>query len=771
MHSGAVCKNDRWLHDGFTRPAIWLLTTALATPVLFSIHSSASAQPSVAPTVLPAVTVDQPAAARRAVRPQRNARRSASNRAQTRPQAVQAAPAPTAAAVVRGTDPVRGFVPTISSAGTKTDTPLIETPQSISVIGRDNLDTRGSETVVEALQYTAGVATHFGGKDPRYDSIKIRGFETYGNGQFRDGLREMSSGTFSVFRTEPYGVERIDVVKGSSSLLYGQSGPGGLVDVISKRPPTKAFGEVSGLVGNFDRFQGAFDVGGPITKDSTLLYRLTGVLRDSDAQIAHFSDKVKDDRAYIAPAITWQPTANTTLTILSDYQRDLTGNAFPLSIGTLSGGRVARVSVLPFMLGDPSFNKLEQEQYRVGYQFEHRFSDDLIVRSRARFGHIDMEYKYLTFAGNPLAPATSFPRVARQALEKADSFTTDNHVIAKAWTGPFHHTVLFGTDYQMLNLDNRVFTGAAPPISSINPIYGQMIPNPTGNFQSQTQNITQVGVYLQDQIRLQNWILTLGGRFDSVELNTFNRLTSRPQDTSDEAATKRFGLTYVFDNGIAPYVSYSESFMPTPGVDFNANPFRPTSSKQYEGGVKFQPNSDVLVTAAYFDLTQKNVLGPDPAPGRVGFNVQTGEINSQGFEFEAFVKFLPGLNVLAAYTVNDVVITASTAGDVGKVPLLTPRTMASAYIDYTFQSGALAGFGIGGGVRYNGPTFGDALNTTVNADYAVFDAGLHYRQEKGMNYALNLKNIGNNGAYACTTSGGCQYISPRIVTATASYRW
>jgi iron complex outermembrane receptor protein len=748
------------------------MTTAIAVPVVMSDLTQANAQSTT--TQLPAVTVEQPSSAPRAVRPKRVSNRSTSGRPQTQSQQriPQSAAPVVSAAFVRGTDPVRGFVPNLSSVGTKTDTPLIETPQSVSVISRENLDARGVETIVEALQYTAGVSPQTGGKDPRYDNAKIRGFETYGNGQFRDGLRDIANpNNFGLFRNEPYGVQRVDVVKGSSSVLYGQNGPGGLIDLISKRPQAQAFGEIQGLIGNFDRFQGAFDLGGPVDKDGKLLYRLTGVFRESDAQIAAFSSDVKDNRVYIAPAVTWQPNANTTMTILSDYHHDITGNAFPLSIATLTGGRITGITALPLMLGDPSFNKFDQEQYRIGYQFEHRFSDDLIVRSKARFGHLDVDYRYLTFAGNPLSTLTSYPRVARQVYESTNSFSTDNHVIAKAWTGPLLHTVLFGTDYQLFGLDTSTLGGVGPAISRITPVYGQFVTPPTSPIQSTDQDMNQVGVYLQDQIKLQNWILTLGGRFDRVEQNTLDRLTGRPQKSADEAGTKRFGLTYVFENGIAPYVSYSESFLPTPGVDFNAVAFKPTSSKQYEGGIKFQPNRDVLVTMAYFDLTQKNVLGPDPVAGRIGYNVQTGEVNSQGFEFEALVKFLPGLNVIGTYTVNDIKITESTNGDVGKVPLLAPRTMASAFADYTFQSGVLEGFGFGAGVRYNGETYADPLNTIVNPEYTVFDAGLHYRREKGMNYALNLKNIGNNGALACTTSGGCQYISPRIVTATASYRW
>jgi iron complex outermembrane receptor protein len=752
-----------------------LLSAALIVPTV-SISPQAHAQSATpAATELPAVTVAAPETERRQARPARERNRSAagpSRRSAQRAAASPQAPQPTQRAVFeRGTDPVRGFVPNVSAAGTKTDTRLIETPQSISVVSRDNLDARGVDTIAQALQYSAGVAVQTGGADPRYDQARIRGFETNGISNFRDGLRDTANGTayFSVMRNEPYGVQRIDVVKGPSSVMYGQSPPGGLIDLISKRPTEQAFGEIVGLVGTADRLQGAFDIGGPVDKDKTLLYRLTGVLRDSDAQIAKFSDKVKDDRAYIAPAVTWRPTNDTTLTLLSDYQHDVTGNAFPQSVATVRGGKVVKVSALPLFLGDPSFNTFDQTQYRIGYQFEHRFSDDLIVRSRARYGHVDLEYRYLTSSGTPLDTQTVYPRVSRRVLESSDSFNIDNHVIAKTWTGPLQHTVLAGTDYQAFQLSNQQYNGTAPSLSRINPVYGQAIPMPTTLAQSFKQEVNQAGLYLQDQIKLQNWLLTLGGRFDSAQQTTLNRITGTPQPTDDTAFTKRAGLTYLFDNGVAPYVSYSESFLPTAGVQFSGTAFRPTTGKQYEGGLKFQPNRDLLFTAAVFDLTQNNVLTADPA--HLNYNIQTGQVNSRGFEFELLAKPVEGLNVVASYTVLDMKITESNNGDLGKVPLQQPRNLASAFADYTLQSGALAGWGLGAGVRYVGESYMDAANTLVNDAYTVFDAGLHYRQPKGMNFALNVKNIGNKDALLCTVTGGCQYITPRVVTATLGYRW
>lgn len=755
------------------RGRVSMLCGLLALPSAIALGGSAHAQSASGASVLPPVVVEQSGANKRQLTAPRNARSAGTGRARSRAarQPAQGAPQQAAVAAERGTDPVRGFVPVVSSAAMKSDVPILETPQSVSVVSRDQLDARSVTTLAEGLQYVAGLAVQPGGKDPRFDNVFIRGFDNNGYGAYRDGLREVGDPAFfSLFRNEPYGFERIDVIKGPSSVMYGQGAPGGLVDVISKRPPERAFGEIVGQFGNYDRFQGAFDVGGPATKDGTLLYRLTGVFRDSDAQIANFSNFVKDNRTYIAPAVTWKPTNDTTLTILADYTHDVTGNAFPLSMFHLTGAKITNITALPLFLGDPSYNKFDQEQERVGYQFEHRFSNNLIFESKARYGHSELDYRYLTFSGNPLDTFTVFGRRAVRTVEQSDSLSTDNHLISKFSMGPLQHTVVSGIDYLTLDMANRTYSGSAPSLSRINPVYDQTVVVPISLFiPSANQTIDQVGVYVQDQMKLQNWIFTLGGRYDSSEQNTFALMTNKTTDTKDSAFTKRGAVSYVFDSGVAPYYSYSESFLPTPGTDFAGSPFKPTTSQQHEVGVKYQPSRTLLMTVALYDLTRQNSLTTDPA--HLGSSVQLGEVNSRGVEFETLAQIMPGLNLVATYTNQDVRVTQTTGADLGKVPTLVARQMASAYLDYTVQGGTWDGWGLGGGVRYNGPTFADPANTIVNEGYVVFDAGLHYRQPKGVNLALNVKNIADRVTLACTTNGGCQYTSPRTVTGTVSYRW
>jgi iron complex outermembrane recepter protein len=665
--------------------------------------------------------------------------------------------------------PVEGYVATRSDAGSKTDTPIIETPQSISVVTSDQMTARAVQSVTEALQYTPGVYTHPGGKDPRYDFFSIRGFDAQGRGNYRDGLRELGdANNFAHFRSEPYGLERLDVLRGPSSVLYGQNAPGGLVNLISKLPTSEPIREVVGQIGSANRFQGAFDFGGQADKDGQLLYRLTGVVRDSDAQIAYFSRFVKDDRQFIAPSFTWQPNADTKFTVMTDFQHDLTGNAFPVSMVHLGPGGIANVTALPLFLGDPSWNKFEQNQYRLGYQFEHRVNDAVTVRQNFRYGAVDLDYRYLT--GFVLAGSQSFSRVSRRIDEHTNSLTVDNQIQSKVATGPLGHTILLGLDHQRFDLDHLFLGGTGPSLSIVNPIYGQSVTTPTTPLTSTDQKARQLGVYAQDQIKFQNWILTLGGRYDWANLDSLDRVKNVTTSTDDKAFTRRAGLTYLFDSGLAPYASYSESFLPTTGVDAAGNVFKPTTGQQYEVGVKYQiPNVKALLTVAAYDLTQQNVLTPDPV--NQDFSVQTGEVRSRGIEAQAVATLTQGLNLVASWTVQNVEVTKSnTAVELGKVPILVPERMASIWMDYTIQNGPLTGFGFGSGVRHVGTTFMDIANQIANEPYAFVDAAIHYKRD-ALSAALNVSNVFDKRFASCTTSGGCQWQAPRLVTLTVRYRW
>lgn len=656
--------------------------------------------------------------------------------------------------------PVSGYVATRSAAGTKTDTSLAETPQSVSVIGRQEMTDRNVQTVTDALRYVPGVFTQPHGEDGRYDRISIRGFDSYQQGDYRDGLRQMGN-NFVLYRTEPYGLERIDVLRGPSSVLFGQNSPGGVVNRISKMPTADAVREVEVQGGNFNRIQGAFDFGGALTKDGSVLYRAVGLARDSDTQF-EFNDKnaVADDRRFFAPAVTWKPNGDTSITLLAQYQEDHAGIG---RVYTDAQGNATHV-----LVGDPDYNTFDQTQKTAGAMVEHRFSDALTARSNFRFGRVDVEYRYLD--QRAAAVGNSLPRYASSIKEGQDTFTADNQVEGRLLTGPLRHTLLAGLDYQRNSWSGDEWRGLAPNLNLASPSYGGLSIAPLSIHQTDShQVVDQIGVYGQDQIKLgDEWVLTAGGRQDWAENTTDNHLTGKSTTTSDDAFSGRLGLTYLSPIGLAPYVSYSESFMPVTGTDARGNSFKPTTAHQYEGGVKFQPKgSDAFITASVFELTQQNVSTTDPSNSN--FKVQTGEVRSRGFELEGKANLAPGLGLIASYTYQDVEVTKSNDGNEGKRPAVVPDQMAALWLDYTLQSGPAEGLGFGSGVRYTGDSAANAMNTQENPSSTLFDAAIHYDLD-GLRLALNATNLFDKQVAICD-AGSCYWGSERTVIGSVRYRW
>jgi iron complex outermembrane receptor protein len=459
----------------------------------------------------------------------------------------------------------------------------------------------------------------------------------------------------------------------------------------------------------------------------------------------------------------------------------VTGNNFAAPIVKFTGPPVvASVSPTTLFMGDPSFNKLSQDQFRIGYQFEHRFNEFVTVRQNLRYGEVDVDYRYLTpnlaalyglfLAGN----STTLPRFSRQVSEHTNSFTVDNHAEAKFSTGPLQHTILYGIDYQRFGLDSITRGGAAPSLNLSNPQYYVPIATPTtvgiAVGPSTDQSTGQYGTYIQDQIKFYNWVVTAGTRHDWAELDTNDRLRTQVTVGKYQNQSSRIGVVYLFDFGLAPYVNYAESFLPITGTTFGGTAFKPTTGKQYEAGFRYTfPGTKAMFTFAAFDITQQNVLTPDTA--NLNFSVQTGEVRSRGYETELTATLANGLNVVASYTRQELEVTESNDVDLGKVPILTPKDLASAYLDYTIPSGMLAGLGFGAGVRYVGSTFMDKSNTATNDPYTLYDAGIHYQMKNGVTAAINVTNLFDKTYATCSFNGGCNWNAGRVVTGTMKYRW
>ena len=669
--------------------------------------------------------------------------------------------------------PVKGYVANRSATGSKTDTPLIEIPQSISVITRDQLDDQGADSLSEALRYTPGVFGEAFGNDSRVDFLQYRGFSEDGAGVFQDGLQLRSTG-FAEFMPELYGAQRVDILRGPASVLYGQGSPGGLVNVQTKRPPAEFFAEAGVSGGSFEKIEGRFDVGGPVLQSESAFFRLTGLFRDSETQV----DFVDDDRQFIAPAFTWKPQRNTSLTFLGYYQNDETGstNQFLPAAGTVNSNPNGTISTSLFT-GEPDFDRFDRTVFSLGYLFEHEFSNGIEVRQNARYS--DLESDTETFFGvGFVGDQRTLARLPFIVDSSAEIFVIDNQAQFNFRGGPVEQTLLVGFDYQRYDFDESQgvgsqASGTASVIDVFDPDYGTPLDASAIPITQDARVVQdQFGIYLQDQFKIyEDLIVTLGGRLDIVASDRKDRRAGTKSDQDDSAFSGRAGIVYLTDIGLAPYASYSESFLPLIGFDSAGEAFEPETGQQFEIGLKYQPDgSDSSITVAAFDITRENVRTADPVNSLL--QVQTGEVRSRGIEVEGIASFDFGLDLIAGYTFQDVEITESNvAGEEGSRPAGVPEHQASLWSFYTLQDGLFSGLGFGAGVRYKGSTQGNSTNTFTVDEYVLFDAAARY-QWKNLSFSLNATNLFDNQHVAsCTGDFACFYGSDRAVTAGLQFRW
>jgi iron complex outermembrane receptor protein len=694
---------------------------------------------------------------------------------------VRAAPAPGAAATLEpitvmadaeresATGPVPGYVARRSATGTKTDTPIIETPQSISVVGAEEIEALKSQNLQDALGYVAGVSRSEG-LDRTSDTLIVRGFQLDGNGnQYRDGTKY----TVNIFngQQEPYGLERIELLKGAASVLYGSAAPGGIINTVSKRPGSTPLHELNAEVGSFSRKQVSGDFGGPLDKGGEWSYRLTFVKRDSNT----FVDYTPDDRLFIAPALKWQPNASTSLTILADYQKDRSAYVYGLpEEGTIlpnANGRFPR----NLFAGEPGYDRFTLRRLSIGYLFEHALNDRLKLRNSLRYMKADNEYASIWISGLAADQRTTAFRGVAPRWDRSSAIVSDTSLEYLARTGSVRHTVLAGLDYSAPRHESERYQRSIGNIDLYNPVYGSpMGAEITQNPFSWKSTARRMGLYAQDQMKISDkWVVLLGGRHDSVRYDESNFFTGAKSvdNEKNQAFTGRAGLVYLSENGWAPFLSYSESFEPTTGRDRLGSRFKPTTGQQYEAGVRYQPSgSHALISAAVYQLTRQNVLVADPQDPTLTYSMQQGEIRSRGFEFEARTAVGRHANRILAYAYTDAATTKASPLQPEQEGLRSPGvpySQLSIWGDYNFGSLGLPGLKMGAGMRYVGSTRSQT-NTPVPA-FTLFDAMVSYTTGP-WKLALNVNNL-TDKTYIGNCTYGCFYGEPRRVIGTATYRW
>ncbi|MGF6110745.1 TonB-dependent siderophore receptor [Pseudomonas frederiksbergensis] len=674
--------------------------------------------------------------------------------------------------------PATGYLATRTAAGTKTDTALVEAPRSISVATREQMDDRNVQNIDDAVRYMPGIVASSYGSDTRADWLRVRGFEPT---QFLDGL-PLPNGVYANPKQETWNLDRLALLRGPASSVYGQTPPGGLIDMVSRRPSAEASHEIELQYGSDNHRQINFASTGKIDDEGQFLYSVSGVVRDSGTQVDHVDNK----RYNIAPSLTWNIDPDTKFTLLTQFTRDDTGitSQFLPVQGTKIRSPLGDISHHK-NLGDPDWEYYDRTYYALGYAFEHRLNDVWQFKQNLRYTKSDLSFQALTPGAYPFTQVDADGNVGRSSTstdEDISQFAVDNNFQGDFATGDIHHTLLIGLDHQRTNTNYTSIFGDGLTTNVNNPIYGQPIVRPARStaFYDYDQKTYQTGIYVQDQMALDQWRLTLGGREDWVHTGTtfFNKgdatNTERDKKFSGNAA-----ISYVFDSGFVPYLSYAESFQPTSKA--TASPtesFKPTEGKQWELGIKYQPpGSSTLLTAAVYDLTQKNVSVTTTNSDNVSITSQTGEVKVKGLELEAVSDVTDNLKVIAAYTLAKSEVQKGNFK--GNRLQLIPNQQASLWTDYTWHAGVLDGLGIGAGVRYTGNTYGDQANTWLGkADaYTVFDASVHYdlgrldNSLKGVSVAVKATNLFDKDYISTCDSFYCYYGDQRSVVASASYKW
>ncbi len=686
-----------------------------------------------------------------------------------------------------------GPAPTIaakrSATATKTDTPIEKTPQSISVVTNEEMQMHQFQSVKEALGYTPGVTVSSRGASNTYDFVIIRGFSSVGLNQnnYLDGLK-LQGDFYNDAVIDPYMLERVEVMRGPTSVLYGKSNPGGIVSMVSKRPTTEPLKEVQFKMGTDNLFQTGFDFSDALDEDGVFSYRLTGVARSNNEQ----QQNAEQQRYAIAPSFSWRPDDKTNFTFLSYFQNEpetgyygwlpKEGTVQPLP----NGGH------LPTSFNEGATNNTySRNQKMVGYSFEHGFNDTFTVRQNLRFSEMKVAQKSAYGTGlcnnsmnafnsycQSLTPEQQAHYLGRGTVvdnERLQNFSVDTQLQSNFSTGNVDHILLTGVDYMRMRNDISALFGNAPSLdlnnlpsmSSVD--FGDAVPY-------QMNESKQTGIYLQDQAEWNKWVLTLGGRYDWSKQATTVRSDNGYIERNDHQFTWRGGINYLFDNGISPYVSYSQSFEPN-AFSLYSTPrvaYEPSKGEQYEAGVKYVPKDmPVVVTGAVYQLTKSDTLMADP--NNALNQVPAGEIRSRGVELEAKAALNANINMTASYTYTDAIYTKDTNLK-GNTVVQVPKHMASLWGDYTFYDGPLSGLTLGTGGRFIGSSYGDPANTFKVGSAAVMDAVVKYDLARfgmaGSNIAVNVNNLLDREYVAsCFETYGCFWGAERQVVATATFRF
>ncbi|MFS4437969.1 TonB-dependent siderophore receptor [Paracoccaceae bacterium GXU_MW_L88] len=663
------------------------------------------------------------------------------------------------------TAPIAGYVADASISANKTGTPILETPQSVSVITGAQIEDQGATTIGDTLGYTSGVTAQPFGTDPRFDSPTLRGFNS-ANSQYLNGLRIMRD--FGAPSFEIYSLERVEVLKGPSSVLYGAGNPGGIFNQVQKRAQYGDFGEVGIGVGDPKATEGFVDWNRGLSENFAA--RLTAVARDTEEDV----EELTNERGYVGLATRWQVTPTTELQFLGSYQTDtpITPAGVPYDLlGQIDDG-----TLRSFYVGDPADDFSDRTNRNLGFELKQELAGGWQLNSNFRYQNFDWEYRGFDLDHEVLDGDTITRGIINQ-FEDSETYNLDSRVTGTVTTGAVTHDLMFGVDIRRFEDENRTEFADAGTISVSNPVYEGADIQAPWYIGAKDLTVEQIGIYAQDTLKVDNWTVGMALRHDWAEqsgtaYSNYNGTSDAGQE--DEATTGRIGVSYLFANGIAPYISYATSFDPEIGVDGDGNALEPTEGKQIEAGVKYQPtNFDGFFTASVYKIEQTNLsrsVEEEVNGDTIAVTRQIGEAESIGFELEGSVSLNDNWNIRGAYTWNETEQKEGANDDNWLAN--APKHNASLWANYTFSDGTtLEGLTLGAGVRYIGERYGEDANIYKMDDVTLVDAQLAYDLTDDASFSLNVSNVADEEYVATCTAFSCYYGDGRAYQARLNYKW
>jgi iron complex outermembrane recepter protein len=631
-------------------------------------------------------------------------------------------------------------IPTASTA-TKTDASLRDVPQAIQVIPKQVLQDQQVRRLNEALKNAPGVIADNSERSV-FEGFTIRGFSN--RNIIRNGLRDDTNITSNV-NTE--NIEQIEVLRGPASVLFGQGGAGGTINIVTKKPQSTPSYSFEGTIGSFDTYGGSIDFTGPLNNDKTLLYRLNASVSTTDT----FIDFFERERFLIAPSLTWLMGKNTQLTLEAEYsdQKQPNDRGLP-AVGTVLPNPNGKIPRNRF-IGEPfdEIDKNNRQSLRIGYNFEHRFNEDWQLRNNFNFS-------YLSVAQNSLFPSAllddnrTLERGVVVAKFAQQAYNLDTNIIGNFKTGSIEHKLLFGIDLSrdISYNEGRVFERELAPLDIFNPIYRRdSLGAELDEFPNEPSISEGLGIYLQDQIALsENFKFVLGGRFDIATQKSENAQGETTSSQQDEAFSPRIGIIYQPSQAISLYANYSRSFQQVTGTSFENTLFKPERGTQYEVGMKVDWTKNLSSTLALYQITRSNVLTTDQRDPSGNTSIQTGEQRSRGVELDITGEIAPGWKIIGGYAYTDAQVTEDNDIPVGNRINNVPEHAFSLWSTYELQQGNLQGLGFGLGLFYVGERQRNLDNSFSLPSYLRTDAALFYRKNN-FRAALNVQNLFDNAYF------------------------